>query len=333
MFKSKATINLWAECGDDYYFGRDGETIDYEMALIFYQKAAKKKHPHACYMIGVCRENGHGIKKDRAVAKDWYERAAKYGDENAKKRLAEGKLDHDDLEYSPRVMKYLEKEAENKDFWLQTAAKNRKVAQLLKKLSLPVKESGQDLTYEDLNSALREKRKEGLFYDNDYSVLTLALLLIKVKRGSAALFDRDIVRAYLTDFLPQINEMRRLSAFVFDTDAIDFLRNEPEKALNKLKARGISPYEAEQLIECFAAAFAVTVDYEGLANEALLNCAEYGDARAMFILACRYFGGEGPTDDENNNKHYRYYLQKAIDLGHGPAVALSEMSAMFDDED
>jgi hypothetical protein len=260
MFASKAKINMWAECGDDYYFGRDGETVDYEMAMSFYKKAAEKKHPHACYMFGVCLEKGYGIEKDKPAAKDWYEKAAEYGDENARKRLAEGGLNDDELEYSSRLLSYLQQEAEINGFWMQNAVGQRDIDCIMTKMSLPIG-SNDALTHRDFEKLLKDRRKNGLSGNGDYAVLTLALLAIKARLGENALFHSDTVRAYLTDLLPQINEMRQLSALVFGTDAINFLRNEPHKALDKLKARGISSYEAERLIECFAVAFAVTVEY------------------------------------------------------------------------
>jgi hypothetical protein len=259
MFASKAKINMWAECGDDYYFGRDGEMVDYEMAMSFYKKAAEKKHPHACYMFGVCLEKGYGIEKDKLAAKDWYEKAAEYGSENARKRLAEGGLSDDEFEYSSRLLSYLQQEAEINGFWLQNAVGQRDIDRIIEKLSLPIRDNA--LTHKELEKLLKDRRKNGLSDNGDYAVLTLALLAIKARLGENALFDGNTVRAYLTDLLPKTNEMRRLSALVFDTDAINFLRNEPHKALAKLKARGISSYEAERLIECFAVAFAVTVEY------------------------------------------------------------------------
>jgi TPR repeat protein len=180
---------------------------------------------------------------------------------------------------------------------------------------------------------LHGKRKDGFYDDDDYSALTLALLYIKSRRGSAALFDGDIVRAYLSDLLPRVREMRLLSALVFDTDAINHLRDDPKKAFELLKARGVNIAEAERLIGCFADAFAVRVDYSDLSNEALLAAIEYGDTEAMYILATRYYGGEGPTDDDDNDENYFQLLQRAADMGHEQSVALLESSVLWDDED
>jgi TPR repeat protein len=102
------------------------------------------------------------------------------------------------------------------------------------------------------------------------------------------------------------------------------LRNEPQKALRKLEARGLGGYEAEGLIDCFGLAFAVTVDYTHLSHEALLAAAETGDTEAMYFLATQYF-------EDGDMESYRDYLRQAIDLGHGPAQGLLEMTSLFEE--
>jgi TPR repeat protein len=92
MFESKAKIQRWADCGDDFFYGQDGEKVDYEMAVAFYEKAMKKKHPHATFMMGLCYELGRFVDKDLEYAEILYENAAEYGDKDAKKRLKDGKL-------------------------------------------------------------------------------------------------------------------------------------------------------------------------------------------------------------------------------------------------
>jgi len=92
MFESKKTIQMWADLGDDSYYGLNGEKVDYELASDFYFKASQKKHPHATFMYGLCCELGHGVEKDMEYAEILYENAAKYGDPDAKKRMQTGKL-------------------------------------------------------------------------------------------------------------------------------------------------------------------------------------------------------------------------------------------------
>jgi len=92
MFESKKTIQMWADRGDDFYYGINGEKVDYKTAFYFYIDANKKKHPHATFMYGLCKELGRGTNKDIKFALSLYEEAAKYGDPDAKKRMQTGKL-------------------------------------------------------------------------------------------------------------------------------------------------------------------------------------------------------------------------------------------------
>jgi len=307
VFASKAKVNLWVECGDDYYYGRNGERVDYEMALHFYRKAADKKHPRAIEMLEKTQKRFSG--DDDPV----------FADAN-------------DIEYSPNLARFFQKMGENQEFWLWEVAKGQETMQLLHQLSLPTK--NEPLTYGEIKRALHDKRDNGYMDSDDFAALAIALLLIKTKRGTAALFDRDIVRAYLTDFLPNVREMRLLSALVFDTDAISYLWSEPQKAFGMLRKQGVTPAEAEQLIDCFVAAFAVRVDYNELSNEALGATADYGDTDAMYTLAFRYYEGKGPTDDDDNEQHYFGYLHRAADAGHDLAVAQLELAAFsgYNDE-
>jgi hypothetical protein len=43
---------MWAECSDDYYFGRDGEMADYEMAMSFYKKPQRRNIPAPVILTG-----------------------------------------------------------------------------------------------------------------------------------------------------------------------------------------------------------------------------------------------------------------------------------------
>jgi len=92
MFFGKRKSNTWASLGDDYYYGLNGEKVDYVKAADWYSDAAGKKHPHATFMLGLCHELGRGVEKDMDAAEGYYKTAAKLGDENAKKRLETGNL-------------------------------------------------------------------------------------------------------------------------------------------------------------------------------------------------------------------------------------------------
>lgn len=85
--KRQEKLEMWAECGDDFYYGRDGEEIDYELAFGFYEKAAKKKHPYSLYRLGRCYELGRGVAGNMAQARACYEAASALGNEAAGLRL------------------------------------------------------------------------------------------------------------------------------------------------------------------------------------------------------------------------------------------------------
>ena len=78
---------IWAKCGDDLFYGLEGEKKDYELAVNFYERAMKKKHPHATFMLAICNELGRGVTQDKEYAELLYEMAAEYGDKDAQKRL------------------------------------------------------------------------------------------------------------------------------------------------------------------------------------------------------------------------------------------------------
>jgi len=92
MFESTKKAEIWAKCGDDFFYGLEGEKKDYELALNFYEKAMKRKHPRATFMLGLCNELGRGVEKDLEYAEILYEMATEYGDKDAEKRLATGKV-------------------------------------------------------------------------------------------------------------------------------------------------------------------------------------------------------------------------------------------------
>jgi TPR repeat protein len=230
MFESKAKVNMWVECGDDYYFGREGEKVDCEMAAIFYYKAMKKKHPRATYMLGLCHELGRGVDKDIEYADILYERAAGYGDENAKRRLASGKLPDSH-----------EAAAINNESTQQSTL--RSVAQY------------KQITPELLKVKIKE-------HADTFDALALSLLLIRISRGAGSLYDENVVRAYLSDLLPLTSEIRDLAAFLYRTKAIGLLSDEEvnrTEAVEKLTDAGVGLYEAEMLIRCFTDVIATDI--------------------------------------------------------------------------
>ena len=53
--------------------------VDMEMALALFRKAAKKRHGHAEFLIGVAYMGGAGVDKNEKEAWQWFKRAANHG--------------------------------------------------------------------------------------------------------------------------------------------------------------------------------------------------------------------------------------------------------------
>ena len=61
------------------YANGDGVKQDYKLAVLWYEKAAKRSHPAAQNNLGVLYHNGRGVKKDYKKARKWYEKSAAQG--------------------------------------------------------------------------------------------------------------------------------------------------------------------------------------------------------------------------------------------------------------
>jgi len=85
-------VEIWAKCGDDFFYGLEGEKKDYELAVSFDEKAMKEKHPRATFMFGLCKELGRGVEKDKEHAEVLYDMASGYGNKDAQKRITTGKV-------------------------------------------------------------------------------------------------------------------------------------------------------------------------------------------------------------------------------------------------
>ena len=68
------------------------EKKEYTEAIKWYRHAATQGLAEAQYRLGLCYENGNGIRKNRKTAASWYQKAAEQGNENAKKNLKELEL-------------------------------------------------------------------------------------------------------------------------------------------------------------------------------------------------------------------------------------------------
>ena len=65
-----------------------GEEQDYNKALELFKKATECDCARANYHIGRFYENGLGVDADIETAKEWYQKAADNGDEDAKAALS-----------------------------------------------------------------------------------------------------------------------------------------------------------------------------------------------------------------------------------------------------
>jgi serine/threonine protein kinase len=75
--------------GGMYVLGIDGNDPDEEEAARWFQKAADRDNPAALYDLATMYESGRGIVKSLDKAKDLYERSARLGNAEARKRLTE----------------------------------------------------------------------------------------------------------------------------------------------------------------------------------------------------------------------------------------------------
>jgi TPR repeat protein len=65
--------------GNDYLYGRNGVSQDYQQAILWYQKAANQGNAKAQVQLAWFYESGLGVEKDNAQARLWYQRAADQG--------------------------------------------------------------------------------------------------------------------------------------------------------------------------------------------------------------------------------------------------------------
>ena len=85
--KKKAEIKKIVDLAEDYYYGRNGKSKDYEEAVANYLIAAEAGKAYSQYCLGWCYEKGLGVEKSVEEAEKWYRKAAEQGEKNAKERL------------------------------------------------------------------------------------------------------------------------------------------------------------------------------------------------------------------------------------------------------
>ena len=84
---AKERLENAKELGQDYYFGRNGKSKDYEKAAANYLIAAEAGDAYSQYGLGWCYEKGQGVEKSVEEAEKWYRKAAEQGEKNAKECL------------------------------------------------------------------------------------------------------------------------------------------------------------------------------------------------------------------------------------------------------
>jgi len=75
------------QLGEDYYYGRNGKTQNYEEAVRCYRKAAELGYARAQNDLGVMYANGRGVTKNDEEAVKWYRKAAEQGNATAQYNL------------------------------------------------------------------------------------------------------------------------------------------------------------------------------------------------------------------------------------------------------
>ena len=86
--KKKAEIKRAADLAEDYYYGRNGKSKDYEKAAASYHIAAVAGDANSQCSLGWCYEKGQGVAKSAQEAEKWYRKAAEQGEKKAEKHLA-----------------------------------------------------------------------------------------------------------------------------------------------------------------------------------------------------------------------------------------------------
>jgi len=76
---SSNTADHWVKAGENYIYGENGKTINYEIAFNYFQKAADKNNSTAQYYVGVMFRDGIGCQGNSEEAVKWFKKAATQG--------------------------------------------------------------------------------------------------------------------------------------------------------------------------------------------------------------------------------------------------------------
>lgn len=69
-------LEVWNRDGDDFFYGRNGNTKNYAEAVKWYHKAAEQGLAEAQFNLGYCYDLGIGLTQDEAISLKWYRKAA-----------------------------------------------------------------------------------------------------------------------------------------------------------------------------------------------------------------------------------------------------------------
>lgn len=103
------------ESSDEKYERADKYFSDknYEQAVLWYQKAAEENHPVAQYYLGLCYENGLGVKQNHDQAVSWLQKAAEKDIKSAQGLLGKYYLEGNGVEKDYSKAYNFSKNAEN----------------------------------------------------------------------------------------------------------------------------------------------------------------------------------------------------------------------------
>ena len=83
---NKEDATIYVQLGDRFFYGKDTKK-DYEMAILYYLRAADLGDAYAQCNMGYCYEYGLGVEQDYQKAIDYYQKSADQGNTTARENL------------------------------------------------------------------------------------------------------------------------------------------------------------------------------------------------------------------------------------------------------
>lgn len=80
-YKKKFLVKNYLQNGKLYleWFDHTEDNTKATKAFDFFKKAADEQNPEAQYLLGICYEKGIGVAKNKKLAIEWYDKAARNG--------------------------------------------------------------------------------------------------------------------------------------------------------------------------------------------------------------------------------------------------------------